>query len=561
MDERIGPYRLERLLGSGGMGVVHLARGPGGERVALKVMHAQWSAHPEYRERFRDEAEAARRVARFCTAAVLDASFGEPAYLVTEYIEGETLSAALVRDGVLDGGRLESVAVGTAVALGAIHRAGIVHRDLKPSNIILSPYGPKVIDFGIAQIENTEGRTGPFVFGTPPVIAPERFEGHRATVASDVFSWGCVVAYAGTGRWPYGSGALEVVHYRSTNRPPDLDGLDVRLAPLVRSALAPDPAARPTIAELLDEMTGSGLQITQAMNLADLPRPPDGEGGSEAPHAPQPVPVGAAFGPPGRPGTATERTRPPASGGAPVHTGAAGPGLTVAQQEETAGRRRWPRRSVLALGAVAVAAAGAVAAAFLLWPEAAAERGLVRHDDFSGRYWWPEGRYASPVTASAELADGRYRLTVASQGNLPASANVDTSRHDDVLVSARASGTGAYGVWCRGNPPRRPTAKYEFHVTGTGEAAIVKRAPAGQGTDLVPFRRAFTPASTNHIEARCRNAPGGGVRLTLTVNGRHAATATDTSAPLGPGAVGVITHARDVPEAAAAFDTFTVEAP
>ncbi|MEW2353361.1 serine/threonine-protein kinase [Spirillospora sp. NPDC029432] len=527
MDRRIGPYRLERLLGSGGMGVVHLARGPGGERVALKVMHAQWSAHPEYLERFRDEAEAARRVARFCTAAVLDASFGDPSYLVTEYIEGETLAAALARDGALDGGRLESVAVGTAVALGAIHRAGIVHRDLKPSNIILSPYGPKVIDFGIAQIENTEGRTGPFVFGTPPVIAPERFEGHRATAASDVFSWGCVVAYAGTGRWPYGSGALEAVHYRSTNRPPDLDGLDVRLAPLVRAALAPDPAARPTIAELLDEMTGSGLQITQAIDLADLPRP-DAQGAGGA-------------------GTGEAGTAP------------AGRAAPRDATEAPAGRRWWARRSVLALGAVV--AAGAVGAAFLLWPRPAADQGLVRHDDFSGRYWWPEGRYTSPVAASAELADGRYRLTVASQGNLPASANVDTSRHDDVLVSARANGTGAYGVWCRGNPPRRPTAKYEFHVTGTGEAAIVKRAPAGQGTDLSPFRRAFTPAATNHIEARCRSAPGGGVRLSLTVNGRHAAAATDTSAPLGPGAVGVLAHARGVPEAAAGFDTFTVEVP
>jgi len=169
------------------------------------------------------------------------------------------------------------------------------------------------------------------------------------------------------------------------------------------------------------------------------------------------------------------------------------------------------------------------------------------------------------VTASAELTNGHYRLTVANPGNkpnqggLPAAANVDTSRYADVLVTARASGTGAYGVWCRGNPPKRPDAKYEFYVTGTGEAAIIKRAPGGLGSDVSPFRHAFTPTAVNHIQARCQGVAGG-IRLTLTVNGHQVAAATDTGSPLRPGAVGVIAYAHAVPQVSADFVSFTVEA-
>ncbi|GLZ02671.1 hypothetical protein Acsp03_01380 [Actinomadura sp. NBRC 104412] len=520
MAEHIGPYRLERVLGSGGMGVVHLARDPGGRRVALKVMHPQWSALPEFRARFRDEAEAARRVARFCTAAVLDASFGEPSYLVTEYIEGRTLAAVLAADGVLEGGSLESVAVGTAVALGAIHNAGIVHRDLKPGNIILSPYGPKVIDFGIAQIEDTEGRTGPVVFGTPTVIAPERYLGRRATPASDVYSWGCVVAYAGTGRWPFGSGRRDADRFRNLDAPPALDGLDARLSPLVRRALSADPDERPTVPELLEAMTGSGLRLTRHIPVPDLAR------------AVQP------------------------------HEAPTGPGPEPKLRPEPRRRRRG--RVVAVLTALGAAAVAAVAATVMLMPSSGDR--LVRDDDFSGRYWWPEGRYTQPVDASAELAGGRYRLTVSNpsrrpdQGGIPASANVDTSRHADLLVTAKVAGTGAYGVWCRGTPAYRPLAKYEFYATDTGRAAIVKRDATGQGTELWAFRRAFAPTAVTIVGARCRSE-GGGVRLSLTVNGRHVATVTDTSAPLGPGAVGVVAYARDVPQATADFDAFRVEIP
>jgi hypothetical protein len=221
--------------------------------------------------------------------------------------------------------------------------------------------------------------------------------------------------------------------------------------------------------------------------------------------------------------------------------------------------RRGRVRAALALGLV-VAAAAAVTAVLLV----PSSQKLLRNDDFSGRYFWPEGRYTTPVAASAELVDGRYRLKVSNparlpdQGGIPAPANLDTSRERGVAVTARATGTGAYGVWCRGTPPKRPLAKYEFYATGTGEAGILKRGADGRSTLLWPFRRAFTPASVNHLRAQCQNE-GDGVRLTLTLNGKRIATVTDRSAPLGPGAVGVIAYARDVVQASAEFDSFTVE--
>ncbi|MFI0444499.1 serine/threonine-protein kinase [Actinomadura sp. 6N118] len=530
MDELIGPYRLERRLGSGGMGVVHLACGPDGKRVAIKVLHPHWSAREDYRERFRSEAAAARRVARFCTAAVLDASFGEPSYLVTEYIEGRTLAEAVTRDGALAGGQLELLAIGTAMALGAIHGAGIVHRDLKPSNIILSPYGPKVIDFGIAQLTDVAGETGPFVMGTPPVIAPERLVGQRASAAADVFSWGCVVAYAGTGRWPFDGATSEQIYYRIMHGQPDLNGLDQRLHPLVQAALAKDPAERPSVLQLLEQMTGLGLQLAEPT--------------AQPPQRTQRIPLPQQ----------TQTAQPPQS---------AQPAQPQPSPRQSRARSRGRLITALAAGTAAVALVSV--AAMLLWPDPPAFK-LVHNDDFSGRYGWSQGTRTGAMT---KLANGHYRMSVdnpllqENAGGLVAPASVNTSVYADVIVTAKASGTDAYGVWCRGNPHKAPDAKYEFYVTSTGEAAILKKSPKATGNlgpYLKPFHRAFTPTATNRIQARCQSTPNG-TRLSLTVNDRRVATVTDTVDPLAPGAVGLTAWARTAPQASADFDSFTVETP
>ncbi|MEU8141978.1 serine/threonine-protein kinase [Nonomuraea sp. NPDC048901] len=258
-QRRVGPYTLVKKLGEGGMGFVYLAEDPTGRRVALKMMRPELAAREEFRRRFGKEAEAARRVARFCTAPVLDAGFeGGTAYLVTEYVEGPDLSGVVVRQGPLTGSNLEALAVGVATALAAIHQAGVVHRDLKPSNVLLSAVGPRVIDFGIAQLADAGGAPVTIAqsMGTPAYMSPEQAKGEQVTSASDIFSWAALVAYAGIGRPPFGSGGVAEVVYRVINHAPVLDGLDERIRPLVERALDKDPMRRPTAQQLLDRLLG-----------------------------------------------------------------------------------------------------------------------------------------------------------------------------------------------------------------------------------------------------------------------------------------------------------------
>lgn len=253
----VGPYALDRRLGSGGMGIVYLAHDGAGRQVALKVMRPELAAREEFRQRFRKEAEAARKVARFCTAAVLDVGLDDDqAFIATEYIDGPDLSAVVEAQGPMSGSTLEALAVGVATALSAIHGAGVVHRDLKPSNILLGPVGPRVIDFGIAQLADTLGGDTGVVIGTLPYMSPEQGRGERVTAAADVFAWGCVVTYAATGRPPFPGGSDAEILYRVAHHVPRLDGLDERLRPLVEQALDKDPARRPTSQQLLDRLLG-----------------------------------------------------------------------------------------------------------------------------------------------------------------------------------------------------------------------------------------------------------------------------------------------------------------
>ncbi|MEV0821261.1 serine/threonine-protein kinase [Nonomuraea rubra] len=254
---RIGPYTLVRKLGEGGMGIVYLAQDPRFSPVALKVLRPELAGREDFRRRFTREAEAARQVARFCTAPVLDAGIeGDTAYLVTEYVEGPDLTGMIETRGPMRGANLEALAVGVATALAAIHEAGVVHRDLKPSNILLSAVGPRVIDFGIARLAEPDATQSAAVVGTPAYMAPEQAGGGPITAASDVFSWGGVVTYAGTGRPPFGTGQVPEVLYRVAHHEPRLDGLDERLRELVEQALRKDPARRPTAQQLLDRLLG-----------------------------------------------------------------------------------------------------------------------------------------------------------------------------------------------------------------------------------------------------------------------------------------------------------------
>jgi Protein kinase domain len=255
----VGGYRIEGRLGAGGMGTVYLARAEAGRPVALKVIRAEFASDRGFLARFGGEVAAARRVARFCTAQVLDSGVdGGLVYLVTEYIDGPTLAAEVEATGPMSGSTLDGLAIGVAAALHGIHGAGVIHRDLKPGNVLLSRVGPKVIDFGVARALDGLGAeaTSGEVWGTPAYMAPEQFGAGRATSASDVFAWGAVVAYAGTGRAPFGTGTPLELMRRIVDAEADLAGLDDRLGGLVRLAMHKDPQQRPSAYELLRRLVG-----------------------------------------------------------------------------------------------------------------------------------------------------------------------------------------------------------------------------------------------------------------------------------------------------------------
>lgn len=250
----IGGYPLEARLGSGGMGTVFLARTSSGRPVAIKLIHQQFVGDDEFRIRFRQEVAAARRVSGAFTAAVVDAApeAGQP-WMATAYIEGLTLTQRIATKGPLNGAELRRLAIGLAEALRDIHRVGVVHRDLKPSNVVLSPEGPRVIDFGISRAldQQTLTMTGRII-GTPPFMSPEQLQAPRDVgPQSDVFSLGTLLVYSATGRGPFDADSPYMTAYQVLHEEPSLDAVPAALRTVVESCLDKEPRGRPSADELL----------------------------------------------------------------------------------------------------------------------------------------------------------------------------------------------------------------------------------------------------------------------------------------------------------------------
>ncbi|MET7762935.1 serine/threonine-protein kinase [Streptomyces sp. NPDC005393] len=266
---RIGPYRIVGRLGEGGMGTVHAALAPEGLRVAVKVIHPARAEDPEFRARFRREVELSARVTGPYLIPLLSAEPDAAApWLATAYAPGPTLNQHLSAQGPLSVGSLYAFATGTAQALAAIHAADVVHRDVKPQNVILTPAGPRVLDFGIAHAADGTSvtRTG-VMTGTPGWISPEHYRTGTAGPDGDMFAWGALVAYAATGRLPFGTGAPDVVAFRVISGDADLDGMPDGLRRIVEKTLAKEPEDRPTAAAVAEEC--SVLLAAQTTQVVD----------------------------------------------------------------------------------------------------------------------------------------------------------------------------------------------------------------------------------------------------------------------------------------------------
>ena len=361
---RIGPYRLVGRLGAGGMGMVFAGRSAGGRAVAVKVIRAELAGDPEFRVRFSREVAAARSVSGLFTAPVVDADVDGPVpWLATAYVPGPSLSDAVREHGPLPAPSLLALAAGLAEGLNAIHAAGLIHRDLKPSNVLLAEDGPRVIDFGISRAAEATALTrADLVIGSPGFMSPEQAEGRETGPPSDVFSLGAVLAFAATGKGPFGAGSTAALVYRVVHGPPDLDEVPVEVRSLAEQCLAKDPSQRPTTAQLLAELDGADLAagwlpmpiLKELSRRAEVPDPADLDG--KPPSEPSWPPTASA-------------RRPAAAEAAPLTVTAARPGKApslLSSHAET-GRlpgdapRRRRRPAMLALllaGVVAVTSAG-----------------------------------------------------------------------------------------------------------------------------------------------------------------------------------------------------------
>ncbi|MFJ2025159.1 serine/threonine-protein kinase [Streptomyces sp. NPDC087897] len=455
----MGSYTLEGRLGAGGMGVVYLARTLSGRKVAVKVIRPELAQDPGFRDRFRREVEAARRVSGAFTAPVVDADpESDTPWLATLYVPGPSLAERVLARGPLTTAEVRRLAAGLAEALRDIHRAGLVHRDLKPGNVLLAEDGPRVIDFGISRAADATQLThAGTVVGTPPFMAPEQFRSADVGPAADVFSLGSVLVYAATGHGPFDGDSSHAIGFRVVYEQADLTGLSEEVGRLVVPCLAKDPALRPTVGQLLDALTQADREAGghPASTLA-FTRPDPGP--AAAPMTP-PAPVPPL--PYGPPSGAPNGFRP-----APAR----------------AGRRVKPVWLAVAAAALAVAAAVPLVAS-----------GLPSGDgDKAG-----PGRSTSP-TASATRARPSVDPSCGAAGSLLRGAGSSMQQR-------------AMSTWTAGYTRACPRAQVAYEGNGNGVGFLDFQTEKG---DFAVLDDVMTPAQAKWAQRRC--GPGGVLQVPVT---------------------------------------------
>ncbi|MEO5878333.1 MAG: serine/threonine-protein kinase [Streptosporangiaceae bacterium] len=488
----LGSYQVLGRLGAGGMGVVYLGVRDGA-RVAIKVIRRDFAVDPAFRARFATEVANACRVASFCTAQVLEhgESQGLP-YLVTEYVQGMPLKDYVEIYGPFPAASLRALAIGIGTALLAIHAARLVHRDLKPHNVLLAKDGPRVIDFGIARAMDATSQhtaTG-VVVGSPGWIAPEQFFDGVVSPAGDVFCWGSLVAFAATGRHPFGTGNMMVLAVRAQQGTYDLTGVPADLRGLVERTLNPDPARRPTGEQLVLELIGQGgeaeahSQISSVWTPNLLPSQVFAPLQVPAPHQSTQPPYGRQ--------TSDGGTQPPY----PSYGQA-----TYGRQEPAATRSRLPL--IAASVALVLAAGGGVAGYALLQdkddskPDSPSSAGPISLSGVS-----PE------VAAEVEVARGTVEKYYSYAGWDTASLV-----EQDLPVTAQFLQTWKNG-WTQDRRNQAKTER-ESQTVKIGAAAVISTAPSRIDALLVGDRSVKSTSLDNAESLTSR------VTLQL-VNGRWA---------------------------------------
>ncbi|GAA1932604.1 hypothetical protein GCM10009837_67960 [Streptomyces durmitorensis] len=466
----IGPYRLIARLGAGGMGRVYLARSEDGRTVAVKVIQAELAQQREFRARFAREVEAARKVGGKWTAPVLDEDTeARSPWVATGYVPGPDLHTVVAEQhGPLPEFSVCALASGLAHALTDIHTAGLIHRDLKPSNVLITIDGPRVIDFGIARALETlaEGamtRTGA-VIGSPGFMSPEQVRGQRLTPASDIFCLGSVLAYAATGRSPFGTtdSGLHALMFRVATEAPDLSGMPEPLLDLARECLQKEPGARPTLQDVMartatdpDEpwlpervLSQLGRQSAQLLDLAPH-RAPEPTAVSGPAAAPAPLPASAATPTYQNPHPAWQAPTQEATHTPPPPTPPALHNASISVAHGPPASTRWRRRRLVVAASAAAALVVLVGGLFAIRPwDTGSSKSGGGDGEKSGTSTLPTkfaGTWQAAVTGSTSAPSHlvRLKVTKGGRGDKVAEYSMRTTGHVCVYSSRLTSVSGS----------------------------------------------------------------------------------------------------------------------